>query len=81
MYFTCVLLCGLFTLGAGFSPTFAGVAILRFLAGLSGGPCLVLIEGTFADIWSAKTTNTFYAFLGTAQFAGAGLGALAGGYS
>ena len=65
---------------AGFSQTFAGVAILRFLAGLAGGPCLVLIEGTFADIWSARTTNTYYAFQATAQFVGAALGLIIGGY-
>ena len=41
---------------------------------------VVNIEGTFADIWSARTTNTYYAFLGTAQFFGVGLGPLAGGY-
>ena len=80
MYLTCLPLCGVFLLGAGYAPTFAGVAVLRFLAGFFGGPCLVLIEGTFADIWSAKTTNTYYAFLGTAQFFGAALGALIGGY-
>lgn len=80
MYLTCVPLCGIFLLSAGFVQTFAGVAILRFLAGLTGGPCLVLIEGTFADIWSAKTTNTYYAFQGTAQFVGTGLGPLIGGY-
>ena len=66
----------IFNLGAGFSQTFAGVAVLRFLAGLSGGPCLVLLEGTFADMWSAETTNTYYASQGTAQFVGAGLGPL-----
>ena len=80
MYLVCLSLCGIFSLGAGFSQTFAGVAILRFLAGLSGGPCIVLAEGTFADIWSARTTNTYYAFQGTAQFMGAGLGPLVGGY-
>ena len=80
MYLTCVPLCGIFLLSAGFARTFGGVAVLRFLAGLSGGPCLVLIEGTFADIWSARTTNTYYAFQGTAQFVGAGLGQIVGGY-
>ena len=37
---------------AGFAQSFAGVAILRFFAGLFGGPCVVNIEGTFADIVS-----------------------------
>jgi MFS family permease len=56
------------------------MAICRFLAGFAGGPCLVLIEGTFADIWSAETTNTYYAFLGTAAYIGAACGPIAGGY-
>ncbi|KAK5717389.1 hypothetical protein LTR15_009283 [Elasticomyces elasticus] len=70
----------LFVLGAGLSHSLGGVLACRFFAGLTGGPCLVLIEGTFADIWSAKTTNTYYAFLGTAQYFGASLGPLVGGY-
>ncbi|KAM0716252.1 hypothetical protein Q7P37_007697 [Cladosporium fusiforme] len=72
--------CGICLVGAGLSPNFAGVAICRFLAGFTGGPCLVLIEGTFADIWSAETTNTYYAFLGTAAYFGAACGPIAGGY-
>ncbi|KAK3621121.1 hypothetical protein LTR56_022985 [Elasticomyces elasticus] len=70
----------LFVLGAGLGHSLGGVLACRFFAGLTGGPCLVLIEGTFADIWSAKTTNTYYAFLGTAAYFGASLGPLAGGY-
>jgi DHA1 family multidrug resistance protein-like MFS transporter len=72
--------CGIFLVSAGLSHNFAGVAICRFLAGAAGGPCLVLIEGTFADIWSAETTNTYYAFLGTAAYIGAACGPIAGGY-
>lgn len=72
--------CGICLIGAGFSHSFAGVAVCRFLAGLTGGPCLVLIEGTFADIWSAETTNTYYAFLGTAAYIGAACGPITGGY-
>lgn len=37
------------------------------------------LEGTFADIWSAQFTNTYYAVQGLAAFIGAGLGALIGG--
>jgi len=81
MVYLCSLpLCGIFLVGAGLSHNFAGVAICRFLAGTGGGPCLVLIEGTFADIWSAETTNTYYAFLGTAAYIGAACGPIAGGY-
>lgn len=80
VYLCCLPICGIFLVGAGVSQTFAGVAICRFLAGFAGGPCLVLIEGTFADIWSAETTNTYYAFLGTAAYIGAACGPIAGGY-
>jgi DHA1 family multidrug resistance protein-like MFS transporter len=80
VYLCSLPICGLFLVGAGVSRTFAGVAICRFLAGFAGGPCLVLIEGTFADIWSAETTNTYYAFLGTAAYIGAACGPIAGGY-
>lgn len=38
IYYAGFLFFCLFELGAGLSKTFAGVAILRFLAGLSGGP-------------------------------------------
>ena len=80
VYLCSLPLCGIFLIGAGLSHNFAGVAICRFLAGVSGGPCLVLIEGTFADTWSAETTNTYYAFLGTAAYIGAACGPIAGGY-
>lgn len=80
IYLCSLPICAIFLVGAGVSRTFAGVAVCRFLAGFAGGPCLVLIEGTFADIWSAETTNTYYAFLGTAAYIGAACGPIAGGY-
>lgn len=81
IYLCSLPICDIFLIGAGVSRTFAGVAVCRFLAGVAGGPCLVLIEGTFADIWSAETTNTYYAFLGTAAYIGAACGPIAGGYT
>lgn len=41
---------------------------------VSSAPCLVLIEGTFADIWSADSTHTYYSFSAAAANVGAGLG-------
>jgi MFS transporter, DHA1 family, multidrug resistance protein len=64
----------LFTLGASRSKQWASLAACRFFAGFFGGPCLVLIEGTFADIWSADSTNTYYSFLASSANIGAGLG-------
>jgi len=39
----------LFTLGAGFAPNFAALAILRFLAGMFFSPSLAIGAGTIAD--------------------------------
>ncbi|KAK3068334.1 hypothetical protein LTR53_014183 [Teratosphaeriaceae sp. CCFEE 6253] len=80
IYLTALPVCALFVLGAGLSHSLGSILVCRFFAGLTGGPCLVLIEGTFADMWSARTTNTYYAFLGTAAYFGASTGPLAGGY-
>jgi MFS family permease len=39
----------LFTLGAGFAPNFAGLAILRFFAGMCFSPAMAIGAGTVAD--------------------------------
>lgn len=80
VYFCSLIICGFFLLGTGFSKSFAAVAVCQFLAGFAGGPCLMLIEGTFADIWNAETTNTYYAFLSTTAYIGIASGPIAGGY-
>ena len=36
----------------------------------------MLIEGTFADVWSAETTNTYYAFLAISSYIGTAVGTL-----
>jgi DHA1 family multidrug resistance protein-like MFS transporter len=74
IYLISIFCCGGFHLGSALSKTYASLIICRFFAGLTGGPCLVLIEGTFADIWAAKTTNTYYAFLACASYFGAASG-------
>lgn len=74
LYLTSLFLFSIFILGAGCSRSFASLAVCRFFAGFFGGPCLVLIEGTFADVWSANTTNTYYAVLGLASYVGAAAG-------
>lgn len=65
---------GLFLVGAGASHNFATLAACRFFAGFFGGPCLVLIEGTFADVWSTDATVTYYSFLSLAAYVGTGAG-------
>ena len=54
--------------------------VTRFFAGLTGGPSLVLIEGTFADVWSGDATVTYYVFLTLASFIGAATGPVVGGF-
>ncbi|MCJ1421858.1 hypothetical protein MMC32_008225 [Xylographa parallela] len=76
VYLICLPIFSLFILGTGLSQTFASLAVCRFFAGLTGGPCLVLIEGTFADVWSADATNTYYAVLSMASFVGTGAGTI-----
>lgn len=76
IYLVSLPLFSLFILGASFSRSFAALAVCRFFAGLVGGPCLVLIEGTFADVWSAKITVAYYSFLALASFIGAACGKL-----
>jgi len=53
----------LFTLGAGFSKTFASIVICRFFAGMAGSPVLAVGAGTNSDVfpphWRALSTSTF----------------------
>jgi MFS family permease len=74
VYLISLPLFSLFILGAGLAQNFATLAVCRFFAGFFGGPCLVLIEGTFADVWAANATVTYYSFLSLASFLGAASG-------
>ena len=49
VYLGTVVLGCLFTLGAGFSQTFVGVCILRFLAGFCFAPSLAIAGGTINE--------------------------------
>ncbi|KAL8811775.1 MAG: hypothetical protein Q9200_001541 [Gallowayella weberi] len=80
VYLVSLPLFALFILGAGYSKNFSSLAVCRFFAGFFGGPCLVLIEGTFADVWSAHLTVTYYSFLSLASYVGAGCAPLILGY-
>ena len=64
-----------------FFAGFFGVRVIDFhiseaMLSPKKGPCLVLIEGTFADVWSANTTVVYYSFLALASFTGAACGKL-----
>ncbi|KAL8709662.1 MAG: hypothetical protein Q9220_005602 [cf. Caloplaca sp. 1 TL-2023] len=80
VYLVSLPLFALFILGAGYSKTFGALMVCRFFAGFFGGPCLVLIEGTFADVWSPHITVTYYSFLSLASYIGAGCAPLILGY-
>jgi len=41
----------LFTLGAGFSKTFAGIVVCRLLAGMAGSPVLAVGAGSNSDLF------------------------------
>jgi DHA1 family multidrug resistance protein-like MFS transporter len=74
VYMAALPLWMLFVLGTGLAQNFTTVAVCRFLAGAAGGPALVLIEGTFADVWSAAVTGRYYAVLTGASYVGAACG-------
>lgn len=74
VYLVSLPLSAMFLIGTGASQSFAALAVCRFLAGFVGGPCLVLIEGTFADVWSPDYTVTYYSFLTLASYIGAACG-------
>lgn len=74
VYLASLPLYSLFILGASRSDSYSSLAICRFFAGFFGGPCLVLIEGTFADCWRGHTTVTYYSVLSLSSYIGAACG-------
>jgi MFS family permease len=70
VYLTSIPISMLFTLGAGFSKSFASLIVCRFFAGTAGSPPLAVGAGTNADLWlphqRAAVTSVFLAapFLG-----------------
>ena len=64
----------LFTLGAGFSKSFASLIVCRFFSGLTGSPALAVGAGSSADLFPpherAKITTVFL----VAPFAGPSIG-------
>ncbi|KAJ5636704.1 uncharacterized protein N7484_010017 [Penicillium longicatenatum] len=51
VYVGSVVVGSLFTLGVGFSNTFAGVCVMRFLAGFCFAPILAIAAGTINETW------------------------------
>lgn len=64
----------LFTLGAGFSKTYAGLVVCRFFAGLFGSPALAVGAGTNADLFPPHKRALATSFYLMAPFAGPSIG-------
>jgi len=64
----------IFTLGAGFSQSFAQLLVCRFFAGALGSPVLAVGAGTNADLWPAEIRATATSLFLVAPFLGPALG-------
>ncbi|KAJ4336711.1 hypothetical protein N0V95_008549 [Ascochyta clinopodiicola] len=71
----------LFTLGAGFSKSFASLVICRFFAGLTGSPALAVGAGSNADLFPPHKRARITAVFLMAPFAGPSLGPVVGGFA
>jgi MFS family permease len=64
----------LFTLGAGFSQSFASLVVCRFFAGLTGSPALAVGAGTMADVFLPRQRAVVSSLFLAAPFMGPSLG-------
>lgn len=71
----------LFTLGAGFSDTFAALLVCRFFAGFFGSPVLAVGLGTQADLFPPRLIALTTSFTLMAPFLGPCLGPVVGGFA
>jgi MFS family permease len=74
VYLGTIVLGTLFTLGAGFSPTFAGLCVLRFLAGFCYAPSLAIAAGTINETFKPVKRALPSAVFILTPFLGPGLG-------
>ena len=73
-YLISLPLFALFILGSGLSPTFAGLTICRFLAGVFGSPPLVVGAGTNADLWLPQSRAAMTTLFALCPYLGPALG-------
>ncbi|KAF2871670.1 major facilitator superfamily domain-containing protein [Massariosphaeria phaeospora] len=71
----------LFTLGAGFSNSFASLIVCRFFAGMAGSPALAVGAGTNADLFPPSRRAVVTSLFLMAPFAGPSLGPVIGGFA
>ncbi|KAI1815490.1 major facilitator superfamily domain-containing protein [Poronia punctata] len=78
VYVAAALVGGLFSLGAGFTHSFAGLCILRFLAGFAFGPSLSIGTGFLAETYKPQERALPAALYILSPFLGPGLGPVLG---
>ncbi|EKG16474.1 Major facilitator superfamily [Macrophomina phaseolina MS6] len=69
-----------FDIGAAFAPSFAALAILRFLAGALGSAIMATFGGVIADIFAPSDRGIAVSLLALAPGMGPVLGPIAGGF-
>lgn len=74
IYVGAAFLGGLFSLGAGFTTSFAGLCILRFLAGFAYGPSLSVASGFLAETYIPAERGLASSLFILSPFIGSGLG-------
>jgi MFS family permease len=74
LYVASSLFGGLFALGAGLTPNFAGLCVLRFFAGFAYGPSLAIGTGMLAETYTPKERGWPSAIYILSPFLGPGLG-------
>ena len=80
IYLVAAFLSATFTIGSSQARSIEALCATRFFSGFFGGPIVVLIEGTYADIWPAQKTLLYYSNLAWASYLGAAAGPLVNGY-
>lgn len=74
IYFVAAFVNAIFTIGSSQAMNIHALCATRFFSGLFGGPIVVLIEGTYADIWPPQKTLLYYSNLAWASYLGAAAG-------
>jgi MFS family permease len=80
VYMASLPLGGLFTLGTGFTNSFAAVCVLRFLAGMCWGPILAVAPATIQETFPLETRGPPSALFILTPFLGPGLGPVIGAF-
>ncbi|KAK5989442.1 Polyamine transporter 4 [Cladobotryum mycophilum] len=80
IYYGSMPLGALFTLGAGFTHSFAALCVLRFLAGFCWAPVLSVAPGSMAETFMPKSRGPISAVFILMPFLGPGLGPVIGSF-